>query len=142
MARPIYETSKDRAKERAAIEFIAPKVKCDGWHSMPKRYPLDFALTRDGNVEFFAEVKCRTNAHDAYPDYMLSMGKFVGLLEMQTSTNIPSLLVVDWTDCVGVLRLPVPGIEYKIGGRKDRGDDQDVEPVVHIPVDRFSKFRK
>ena len=28
--------------------------------------------------------------------------------------------------------------DAKIGGRKDRGDWQDIEPVIHIPISEFN----
>ena len=38
-------------------------------------YSLDWAAKRDGDIAAFIEMKCRTNAFDKYPTYMIGLKK-------------------------------------------------------------------
>lgn len=109
---------------------------------MPPRYPVDFALCdQQENVVGWAEVKCRTNPAQKYPTYMLSLAKYEGLVRLQLFTGLPAELVVAWTDFVGTLKVPAL-VRIGFGGRTDRGDDQDTEPVVLIPIRQFQMIRR
>lgn len=134
-SRPLYETEFDRENELAVAKAVGARY---GWEArkLPSRYALDFALVEGAEVRFWLEVKCRRNARAAYPTYMLSLSKVFALLELQERTSIRSGVAVSWTDCLGVLPLPSP-YRVSIGGRTDRGDAQDVEPVALFDVGLF-----
>jgi len=105
---------------------------------MKARYPVDFALTdASGTVRRWLEVKCRNNPKGKYPTYMLGLGKFIDMMNLQSASQIRALLAVRWADQVGVLAIQAP-IEVMIGGRTDRGDPQDREPCVFFPVSSFA----
>ena len=136
MTRPIYETGGQREAEARVARLVAGRMGYEA-HPLPLRYPLDYAFTRDsGAVERWAEIKCRTVLSTAYPTYLLGLAKFLGLLSFQRDTNIPALLIVQWTDRVGVLRLPCQ-YQVRIGGRTDRADPQDSEPCAMIATRQF-----
>ena len=51
---------------------------------------------------------------------------------------LPCRLAVMWTDNWGYTDLALtPEIVVSMGGRRDRGDEQDIEPVHLIPIFSF-----
>jgi hypothetical protein len=139
MMRPTYERQADREAEAAAVAKLArfgdlTPVK------LPKFYKVDFALVgADGAIKRWIEVKCRTNEMWAYPTYMVSYHKYLDLLALQQASGIPACLVVQWQDALGVLRFPAPH-KVGFGGRRDRGDNDDVEPVALINIAEFRRM--
>lgn len=137
MARPIYETKADRSRERQVAERLGRLARMQA-HPMPLRYKVDWALIdRHDRVRMWLEIKCRTNAMRRYPTYMLSIGKYLDMVHLQQSSNLPVRLAVQWTDHLGVLEVPAPH-EIRIGGRSDRNDWQDQEPVALFDVSFFN----
>lgn len=135
--RPTYETKSDRARERRVAERLA-RLASKRAQQMPLRYQVDWALLdRFDRVCMWLEIKCRTNPMMQYPTYMLSLGKYHSMVQLQNNSNLPVRLVVQWSDHVGVLQVPAPH-EIKIGGRKDRSDWQDQEPVALFDVSLFT----
>lgn len=135
----LYETPADLVNEETTIARAAEVLKCNGWQKLSKLYPIDFALERARRIAYWAEVKCRKCAHDDYVDYMLSVAKYGALLNMQFTTGIPAALIVGWTDCVGILLFPCIATYCDVGGRRDRGGVNDIEPLVHFPVESFRR---
>jgi hypothetical protein len=142
--RPVYETEADRIRERAVVTKVKVWLAGSATAVKLKPYsPVDFALCNsDGRVVAFVEVKVRACRSDEYETYMLSMDKLIALraLAQQWAVGGPLvLLAVQWTDRLGVYTVD-PGLLLSapmMGGRWDRGDGMDVEPVVHIPVSAF-----
>lgn len=134
--RPLYETEADVSREAKVAHWLARRWKRQAVQ-LPKRYAVDYALVDpDGELTDWLEVKCRTNPMAQYPTYMLSAEKYWGMVRLQEASNRPVRLVVRWTDAVGVLSVPC-GHQLSFGGRVDRGDRQDREPVVLFPIDSF-----
>jgi hypothetical protein len=134
MTRPQYERDSDLAAEAEVIAAIEDRWSCRAI-KLPKSYRLDFALTKGEQVRAWAEIKCRGRR---YPTYMLSLHKALAGLEMARATGCPFLLVVRYPDGIVYARMQEEMAQScGIGGRKDRGDWQDIEPVVHIPMDHF-----
>jgi hypothetical protein len=67
--------------------------------------------------------------------YMLSQQKYQGLLSW-AEYGLTPILLVSWQDAIGYVRLPCPH-DIAVGGRRDRGDALDIEPVVHIKTSDF-----
>lgn len=134
-ARPRYETESDLSNERQVISIFSEKFKCT-FSKMPIRYGLDYAMSRDGKVRAFAEIKCRSSPVSQYDTYMLSLGKLVSAHNLRVATGLDCFLMVRWTDAVGYIKMD-SGFSVAVGGRLDRNDWQDIEPVVHYPIDSF-----
>lgn len=134
------ETPEDLANELRAIARAARPLNCPKWFKLPPLYPIDFALLRNGRVAYWAEVKCRKRASGDFATLYLSAFKVSALLELQAVSQTPALLVASWTDCVGILQLPCPRIFCAIDGRTDRGGVNDIEPVIHFPVESFRRY--
>jgi len=134
MSRPIYETPADLVNERRVADALLERWRCNAV-KLPRRYEIDYALSRGNRVMAWAEVKCRTNPREQYPTYMVALGKVLTGLNLSQRTNLPFMLVVQWTDSLGWVTPTFDAIH--IGGRHDRGDCEDQEPMVHIPIADF-----
>ena len=135
--RELYESGHDRTKEAAAVgKFIERFGGGVDFFKLPIQYKLDFAIVRDGSVTSFIEVKCRKNVISAYPTYIISLSKMVAAAQYKDA-GITCILLVQWADQMGWVKIPDNRWITKVGGRKDREDWQDIEPVVHIPIKEF-----
>lgn len=133
--RPFYETRNDLQNELDALRKIAVRTTPV---KLPLRYEIDFAMVDGDKICAFAEVKCRTNPFGQYPTLMISAAKLISGITLSGMTGCPFWLIVQWTDKVGALEVDsISKWRMSIGGRRDRGDDQDIEPVVHIPTTAF-----
>lgn len=136
MNRPVYETQEDRSRERAVAERLAALSGTRAL-AMPLRYDVDYALVDDQErVRRWLEIKCRTNNRDAYPTYLLSYGKYLKLVALASASGVGVRLAVKWSDALGVLPIPSPHT-ISFGGRSDRKDWQDREPVALFPICDF-----
>lgn len=140
--RRLYETPADRGREHSLSLLAAEKFNCT-FQSLPPKSQLDFTLISGGTVVGFAEVKCRRNPMTKYPTYMLSLEKVVKAHAIHDATGLPCFLIVGWTDRWGWRSLHErhDGDFCMYGGRVDRKDDQDMEPVVHMPISSFRQYR-
>ena len=99
---------------------------------------------KKGNSRAVVEVKNRACKRHKYPTYMISVDKWMAGLSMQSYIKLPFILVVSWDDEIGYLNCyeHLNEINVNMGGRKDRNDAQDIEPVVHIPIYLFETLVK
>ena len=142
--RPIYETPGDRAREAAVVDAFASHYSLETI-KLPARYPLDFAVLRDsgdGNViTAFGEVKIRTHSFGAFPTVILSVAKWSEGMALVERTGTRLLLLVGWDSGSDVRWVDLTTLtgppRIAPGGRQDRGDSDDAEPVVHIPIHVF-----
>lgn len=139
MARPQYESQADVSREASVAEILASSWKC-GISKLPRLYSCDYAAMRSGEISAWVEIKCR-NA--SYPTYIISLHKWMKGIELSEATGLPFLLVVSWpvngkreVMFLNVKRGPVKVI---IGGRKDRNDAADQEPMVEVPLSEFRR---
>jgi hypothetical protein len=72
-----------------------------------------------------------------YATYAISARKIESMLSQAHHLGLNALLIARWTDAVGWHKIQ-PGYEVRVGGRRDRGDQADIEPMCHIPVSRFN----
>jgi len=134
VSRPLYETSEDLGRERDVVANIEKRWSCQA-QKLPMRYKLDYALMRNGKVSAWAEIKCRGQR---YATYLISLDKVSAGLRLSEISSLPFLIVVRYDDgtyyCT-VTKDLVYDIEW--GGRKDRNDPEDQEPVLMIPMKFF-----
>lgn len=139
MNRPMYETPESLKKE----DEVAQKISA-AWNTklnkIPIKYRVDYAAERNGKIVAWIEIKCRTNDMNDYETYMLSLDKYNASIELGKVTNLPVTLVVKWNDKIGYADLLHCRGVIKMGGRVDRGDPQDVEPAVFIPIEDFREL--
>lgn len=139
MNRPIYETPESLKNE----DEVASKIS-SAWNTklnkLPIKYRVDYAAERSGTIVAWIEVKCRKYNMNDFDTFMLSLDKYLASVELGNTTNLPVTLVVRWKDKIGYADLLHCTGVIKMGGRKDRGDPQDVEPAVYIPMDEFREL--
>jgi len=134
--RPIYETEKDLKNERSLADILCKKWRCKLQKLQP-RDSFDYAAIRDGKVIAFIEMKNRNNEIGKYDTYMISMSKLLHAHNVRNVTDIVCVLAVRWTDAIGWVMFDRKRSHVTMGGRFDRGDPQDVEPVCHIKIKDF-----
>ena len=137
--RPSYETSEDREREQAIVLAVCAAWRCEA-QAAPRFYQHDYFLTRGEDMVAVVEVKARTNPHDQYRTYMLSAHKYLHGVAWEGSLQVPFLLVVGFTDGVWFCRPRKCRTFVRFGGRRDRGDAQDMEAVVHVPMEEFKRL--
>lgn len=135
LPRPIYENSATLADEQAVIRLVSERWRCS-FHKLGRDWRADYLLCKDGLGKAVVEVKCRTNERLRYPTYAISARKIESMLTQAQHLKLDPLLIVRWTDVIGWHRIE-GGYDIKIGGRRDRGDGADIEPMCHIPVGDF-----
>lgn len=140
--RPVYET------EATLIAEAMTRTKIEGalggiLVKLPVRYALDWGLAnpaRSNTIERWVELKARSNTYRTYSTYALSAEKVMRALELEERTGIPGILVVRFTNGVYMAyfkRFVEKPVVIRIGGRADRDDPQDQEPMWHLPIDKL-----
>ena len=145
--RPLYETAKDLKHEKEIAKKIEEALS---WrlHKLSKAYFLDFIAfskyPKTMGLVAFIEVRKRNNHTNKYPTVILSLNKYLKGVFYAKTLGVKFLFVVQFHDgCFAYTYAEDADFEYKalehiqIGGRTDRNDPQDVEPVIHIPIDKF-----
>jgi hypothetical protein len=134
--RPIYERSEDRRAQGAVIHRF-----CEAYPCFPVEMPMlcgwDYELHKGGKVVALVEVKCRLCGWRKYPTYMISKRKVQHLVGDAACRDIAPILLVGWVNRLGWVRLDRCTMTESIGGREDRADPMDIEPVLHIPIESF-----
>ena len=128
------ETPQDLANEAKVGHLVFERWHCRA-EKMSTRYEVDYALLRRGKVMAWAEIKCRKNIRAKYDTYAVGLRKIMSGQALATATNLPFLLIVRWTDALGWIAPEMNDVRW--GGRFDRNDAQDIEPMVHIPISAF-----
>ena len=72
---------------------------------------------------------------------MMSMSKLVAAAG-DRKIGINCILLVQWADSMGGVQMSNEYWSVRVGGRKDRNDWQDIEPVTHIPISEFKDVIK
>jgi len=123
-------------KEAADTLRIKHHLFC---HKLPISYRIDWIVWKAGSNKLhgFIELKGRNNAHNTYPTLILSLAKYAAGCNLARITNTPFWVGVRWTDMLAFCRADDFVPEVQMGGRTDRGDSADIEPVVHLPAERF-----
>jgi hypothetical protein len=140
--RPQYETESDRQVETevAAMLHDQYQLVC---HKLPISYRVDWIVYAPGSVtnpnrlHGFIELKGRKIPRNQYPTLILSLAKYAAGCDLARITNTPFWVGARWTDGVGFCRADGFVPEVQMGGRTDRGDSADIEPVVHLPIEGF-----
>lgn len=135
MPRPLFETEEDLDREAAATKALCEYLGADAI-KLPMRSRADQLLHSEGKCVAIVEAKCRNVSSARYEDYMLSASKY-GALYDWAEKGFDTYLLVRWTDATGFVSIPTKHTSGT-GGRYDRGDLADIEPMVYIPVDSFT----
>ena len=130
------ETEKNLEDERLVAKLIEAKWKVIV-KKLPRLYHLDFVLLNKAKkIRGFAEIKNRDNKQLQYAEYMIGLSKVLQAKKLTEFTGQTCVVIVRWTDFTGWISLR----EYKRigwGGRTDRDDFQDLEPMAFFTASAF-----
>ena len=134
-----YETD-----DNLAIEKDIAQILCTAWgvtmRKLPRFYTADYIILSNDNPRAFCEIKNRTYPSSKFSSYRISLNKYIALRVLSIETGLSSLIVVRFSD--GHIYYHIVDTENKIpityGGRTDRNDWQDVEPLAVIEVQSFN----
>jgi hypothetical protein len=133
--RPIYESAKDRERERFAAgilerEWRIKARKQEGLASIDYRLELP-----GGEVVALAEVKYRPTP---YPSIFLSLKKAPAIRQAERN-NLDVWYCILRDDGLYSTRID-PQLRYprQMGGRRDRGDPDDIEELALVPWSDFT----
>ena len=133
--RPMYENDNDLRSEKNLISYVS-----DCWnvasYKLPMSYKIDYVMYRNESPVGFAEVKVRTHTFGTFPTYIISLAKVMEARRLARETNTKSILIVSWTDRTGYLDF-FSHHQIRHGGRSDRNDWQDQEPMCHFDLKDF-----
>lgn len=136
---PTFETETNRQDQQLGASKIekAWSVICA---NCPSLSAIDFILYDEQSkaVKGLVEFKDRKVLKEQYPTFFISESKMNNGLTLSKLLEVPLLLVVQWKDQLGWLKVAsLDGLEIKHGGRKDRGVTNDLENMVHFPINKF-----
>jgi hypothetical protein len=137
--RPKYETPEHRDKEQIFISRLTDKWNVNPL-KLPLHYSLDYLLLQKTSnaAKAWVELKIRTNKMDVYPAYMISFYKILSAKQLSEASVLPAFLAVQWKDKAAALRIDkLENFSLTKGGRRDRNDTSDLEPVAMIPIINF-----
>jgi hypothetical protein len=139
--RPKYETKLDRVHQRVVADAVVATHPGSTWHEFPTFHVVDFELLRAGAPVALLEVKRRSCASDAYPDYAIGEEKWHKMVAEGKAQGLPVFFAAHFSD--RALWTPVVEGRFRAyrGGRRDRGDKRDVETMVHVPWKEFKLLR-
>ena len=135
MTKPKLETQSDINHKNAAKDKIEIAWKCKILDLYEPLYRLDWWIP-EKNV--YMEHKQRTVGKGKYDTVILSLSKLLMMKDLKDLVGARCFFVVGFTDGL-MYTLIKADYDYKVtvGGRKDRGIEGDVEPVMHFPMSDF-----
>jgi len=141
MSRPVYETDLNLETERGFADDLERHTG-NVFTKTAKLVAIDFAISdrNSGQLVGGGEIKCRTFYPGQYPTLNLSFHKWEALKQLSGTTHTFLYLRLLEADYM----LPVtPTMSYstKTWGRRDRGDDQDIEKAVILPMTIFIRLQ-
>lgn len=142
-----YETASQAKLEREIAFWLASQGEGYRAEKLPKRYVVDWSFWRGVVLRRVLEIKRRHHVHDDFGTLLIGVYKMLHGWRLAEWAGVPFALVIRWDDCLGHLTLDPrqsshrPSWPVRWGGRTDRGDDQDMEPVHLIPVSEFRFVR-
>jgi hypothetical protein len=143
MSRPMYESQSDVTRENKMKALLETKWNCE-LNKLPIKYHLDWMAMRGKDPMAFVEFKHRENLSIyKYPRYMISLDKWMKAKQLCKEVEIPFIMVITFTEgnYYGVFsHNGIHDMAYGFGGRYDRGDAQDVEPMIYLPLKKFQKI--
>lgn len=113
---------------------------------LPVSYSFDYLITREAKDKSlygmgFLEIKIRSCASTDYEDFCISFLKLDhGVRWLYLGMDV--VFAVRWKDKDGYVKLTDARENYQLvwGGRNDRGDAADKEPLALIPINIFKEF--
>lgn len=140
-----YETEQDLDNERDVIEQVAKRWGVVA-KKLPRAYPFDYALcdyiegvnyNERYPIRALVEIKNRNYPSNRFKTAVVGLDKVLEAFRIIQSSECMVLLVYAFTDEICYYEFGKEKLHTTMGGRQDRGDWQDHNPVAHIPIDKF-----
>lgn len=143
-----YETEEDLKREQEVVDKVLHRLG-EGWSSEKLgKNDLDRKIYKNDKLKIILEVKtCNlseqrllNNGGWGVAQRKWDKGRSEALLNC-----VPFWFAVRFKDkdrVVDVSKLNDCDVKFAIGGRKDRGDPYDIEPMVYIPLKYFQSINK
>jgi hypothetical protein len=141
MVRPKYETAQDLIEESETAKILDEYFGVSCVKLQAIAYIIDFAMVVDGEIISWAEAKRCHRKFNAKPHWSVSLNKIVHGLAYARATRLPFMVAVKWDDCVGYTNVDYVPFT-KMGGRYDRNDPLDIEPMAHFPNEQFQIIKQ
>lgn len=138
MNRPFYKKPRDTFNENEIIKRFC-KDKLDYMEAVMGSGANFLAHGKNNpDMKFAIEIVTRTTPQFRYKTYDYSQMKYNKLIKWEPKGYNP-ILIVRFSDFLGCVRCPV---EHTVdeGGRKDRNDPFDQEPMIQINPRRFEEI--
>lgn len=138
---PIYEKRTDRDRQEEARAILSEYWKVD-IYDVPRFYQCDWQLMRNERTYAFAEYKWRSYSStqiDEWGGFKLKLSKYIHGAQLLEWTGVPWLFVADLTDGLFLYKMEEVVQPETIGrfGTTRRGDKNDLEPAIIIPMEEF-----
>jgi hypothetical protein len=144
-----YESNADLDRQKEVEQFLASALSVNVVRMPDVSYGLDcYGVSKtpdeDGfhSIKWYAEIKCRDHTEATFKTLFISALKFERGYGLSMSTGVPFYIVVRFANGKIFCHTYSHEKEYRVtlGGRTDRGDAADMEPVVHIPISEFHEI--
>mgnify|MGYP006275113101 CR=1 FL=1 len=136
--RPHNETQQDLDNETAAAKAIEAVWGCKILKLSPTLYNVDWAFFRDSELMGFGEFKRRSTKTDPV---ILSYAKFLRGTHLARSAGTVFILVIQFPDGRWYCTIKEDDTFPIMLDGSRRGQNGDMEPCVHIPLNRFKKLK-
>lgn len=142
----MYESSNDRVIQNIIIQALEETIGIKVTR-LPNPKDIADGLMFGNDGEFFGwlEIKYRRTKFGEYPDYMLSFTKYLNMVQRAKFTKTQFLLVIGFETGKDIRYYHYKDgdehkFKYNVQRSNFRGDELDIETVVHIPLDRFERL--
>ena len=133
--RPLYENAQTLKAEQGVAKQLEARWRCN-LLKLPISYRADYMAIREKPVAII-EIKCRNRM---YAKMFLSLHKFLEAKALATQLKVPFLLVYGFPEGIYWGNVTHYPLEVQVGGRTDRGDWQDTEPMQMFELEGFKRL--
>jgi len=137
----MYETAADLERELRTINrFLAKYPGCTA-EKLDRSFHHDFAiLSPQGKTVLYVEVKQRFAPRSKFKTYWIGESRLQRMSRVARRDGVHTLLLVEWEDALGHVdpQYALDNAEIKMGGRRDRNDERDLERMAEFSYDLFT----
>jgi hypothetical protein len=150
---PRRETEADRIANLKVAESFCNFMSEAFGRVMPHRLPMrsnyqhdvNFeARADDGSLKFSFQTKCRRINFGQYSTMFIDLKKVEAAFKRWTETGKPVFWAIEFDDGISAYADLCWNSEDRYtgkGGRLDRSDPNDIDDVLHIPIDQFRRWK-
>jgi hypothetical protein len=134
----MLETAEQREKEEALRKLIEASRPGLALHKLHGAAAVDWYGVRDSRIVAFYELKRRAHPVDKYPTVFMSWRKWITLQLTALAFGVPGVFVVQFADSLRWIDVRKVSGALSLAGRTDRGLENDIEPIIEVPVESMA----